>query len=185
MGSVAWPEHRDDVPKGEPDTAFEKKLYMQLRNYLSGKGSIDDDMVEDLTTMLQQGLYPKILHAPDAKTVYRGMGVDATWLKKALKTQKLKNAGRLDTGFTFSPRGGHISSWTYSIGTAEMFAHESAHSSIEYSVVLGATVDQNVGHLLSCPGGLYNVKGFDAYADEGEVIGLYDIKVSSITWGPP
>ena len=189
MGTVAWPRYRHGVPKGEPDTALEEKLYSQLRNYFSNKGSsIDPKMVESLAEMLRQGLYPGLLHAPSTTMVYRGMTVSEAWLQKALKTTDIPTSGELDTNFTFSPRKTQVSSWTNSISIADGFAHVLDIALAEsgyYAVVMHAPVNKNVGRLIACPEGLYDVLGFGQYDDEEEVLGLFDIKVTSIEWSPP
>jgi len=191
LGKYAFSPGRKGKVPFEPNTEIEQELQDNLIQYFENNEPVPLKNISLIKTLMSQGLYTKILHEPTVATLYRGMIVPEDWLKRSMEGEKIKFTGRKKANFTFSPAHGRIqksskssSSWSQTYGVARNFANDVPIGKKDqyYGVVMRASVGDNPGNFLACPGGLYDVKAFTGFGDEAEAIGLGKIKVFEIEW---
>jgi hypothetical protein len=176
LGRLAFPGHRKNKPF-EADTEREEELYNDISAHFNENEPLNAADAKLLKTFLDKGWYEDVFHEPNG-SIYRGMSVNADWLKMALKVKKLSNHGSVTKSFTFTPRGGS-SSWSTSKSVAQGFKSSGDGN---FNVILHAKTEQNPKRFLTGPGGLYKVDGFNEFPDEKEVVGIGPIKVFKVEW---
>jgi hypothetical protein len=187
LGQIAFALDRSDAPPREPDTEIEHSLGMRIANNFADStrhGSLlTHDDVEIIRGFLDTGKYSKIFKRPSAPKVYRGMGVQESWLRTALKMGRKEHPDYRDTRtgqFTYTPSiNKPASSWSFDYSVAKNFARENSHSGI-FAVVLTAKTSAN--DFITGPGGLYKLMYLNDYVEEEECIGLGSINVSQVDW---
>jgi len=187
LGKWAFANARPDVVPPEEDTAVEANLFKDLQDVFDGYGFLSPWQADMLKGFLESGLYSDVFGPPQESRIFRGMAVTEKWLMAALnlsKSDDLFGEGRSMAGFTFKPKSGS-SSWTYSQETARRFASTTSRavtSTRSFEVLMTAQVSDNKNNLVSCQDGLYQIKAFEEWSSEREVIGLGPVKVHQLDW---
>jgi hypothetical protein len=186
LEQYAFAEERPGQVPFEPDNEYEKKLYVKLRDHFVKGTHVTVDVAKDIERFLELNEYSTIFHAPEQNVVYRGMVVDDQFMIKALgvndKNDINPRDGRENMNFTFTPFSSHgATSWTTSLSLAHEFSRyvDTEH---KWDLIMFAKVADNPNKFVECKKGLYNVKGFNSYSEEDEVLGLGSIKVYRIVW---
>jgi hypothetical protein len=186
LDHYAFAEERPGQVPFEKDNKYEKELYQQLLHHFVSNESPSLEAVKTIKDFLVKGEYSTIFHVPEQNVMYRGMVVDDQFMMKALgvndKNDINPRDGRENMNFTFTPFSSHgATSWTTSLSLAHEFSKFSLDNR-HWDLIMFAKVADNPNKFVECKKGLYNVKGFDSYSEEDEVLGLGSIKVYRIGW---
>lgn len=200
LGRYAFPGYRgrnnpsrnreENVPEeaySEEDTAAERRLYADLDRYVNANIQMPSSSAALMKSFIEQGLYRQVFHPPESGVVYRGMRVTKGWLENAIRHAVVDDVGEAaGVDLVVSPRRGGVSSWTVDPTAAEDFSVSPVGAPEEtrdgYAVVLTALVSDNPSSFVTGPGGFYGVRHLDNNANEEEVMGVGDIRVSGISW---
>jgi hypothetical protein len=168
FGKIAFAPGREDIPDEmyEDNTAVESDVFDALYNHVGNNIKLSKSASGIIKNILLKGKYSDMFVKPKTEYVYRGMR-----LKYEL-SDKIKQS----SNFVFLPKDGTSSSWTSSISVAENFADFKYNKS---SIVLIASVLDNSNSFLDLIN-LYDIRLFNAYAHEKEVIGLGPITVKEL-----
>ena len=185
INKYAFADQRKNEVPPEPNNDVEQYFYDKLSGHFSSNSPISIKDTDTLRQILKQKLYKSIIHELTKTLMYRGMSVSSIYLKKLLgltKNDKLPELGAQDIDFTFEPKeGSGLSSWTES-RSAAFLASKIYNTDYPYTIVMVANTNDNPNRFIDCNNGLYNVKGFDSYEHEREVLGLGNIQLSKVFW---
>lgn len=185
LQKYAFADQRKDTPE-EPNTEDEQELFYSLQDYFKNNSTIDNHMAKMIKDALTCGQYKDVFRAPDERTVYRGMGVDDAFLKRALKLtddKEIPDIGDKSASFTFEPyHGTVVTSWTTDANIAINFAGDHADRRHPWQLIMIAAVSDNPNQLVVGPDGLYKIAEFSDYSLEDEVLALGAVKVSQVAW---
>lgn len=189
LGKYAFAKKRLDkkVPP-EDDTSAESGLYVDLMRHFRNNKQVAPEAAAILRDLRKQGMYAAVIHPPTTKYVYRGINItrqQAWQMGIGDAVRRPASGGASLGGWTYVPTKG-VDSWTTSPSSAAVYSGaDSSNGRVErLRVVFVARVDGNEDSFISGPDGLYNVKGFDAYTDEDEVLCIGPIKVDKVYWAP-
>lgn len=168
FGKIAFAPSREDIPDEmyEHNTTIESKVFDALHNHIHNNIKLSKSISSVIKNILRKGKYSDMFVKPKTEYVYRGMRL------KEDSSNKIKQS----SNFLFLPKKGESSSWTSSISVAENFADFKYNKS---SIVLIASVLDNSNSFLDLRN-LYDIKLFNSYAHEKEIIGLGPIKVKEL-----
>lgn len=168
FGKIAFAPSREDIPDEmhERNTAIESKVYNALYNHIHNNIKLSKPISSIIKNILRKGKYSDMFVKPKTEYIYRGM----------LLREDLSDKIKQSSNFIFLPKDGTSSSWTSSILVAEKFADFKYNKS---GIVLVASVLDNSNSFLDLIN-LYDIKMFNSYAHEKEVIGLGPIKVKEL-----
>lgn len=184
LGQYAWPKERGlDVT--EDDTDEEKALKKALLRHIESEDMpLDPEYADLLKSLLNKGLYNKVIKAPNSDVVYRGLNLSYKELDSILQIDLVPQYGTFDKSFVYSPRFSG-SSWTKDFDTADKFSRGMSTTFFkkqDYCVILVANVNENEGKLVDFEE-IYKLdKNILSNDSEKEVYAIGDVKVNKIIW---
>lgn len=184
FGLFAFPHERwrADLPP-EPDTEIEKEVIAALMGHISaGGGGIGPPMGQHIIDVIKQcltnGWYNRVFRYPQPGLIYRGMHVNIGWMKDNIEGFDGSTEGE-STGSRLTYRSmGNLSSWSYNEHEAQRWARWGS----EPSVILTARTGDNLGMFLDALQLYQQIPRASRYGSEREVVGLGDVRCSSIKW---
>jgi hypothetical protein len=185
MGQWAWPDERptQNLPD-EPDTETEVRLHQALEGYFKRNWQIPQKYINVMHKMIERGWYSDVISYEQGGTVFRGVSLPVDTAENLGMKVREEPFGVISAhGMTLTPRGWPkfaTSSWSRDYFIAKGFATESEKNPIQ--AVLVANVDDNPNSFIRCTNGLYDVQPFNAFNQEGEVLGTGPIKLNGAVW---
>lgn len=208
LGSYAFaPQRKGKVPY-EENTVAEEEIYSKLIDYIINNRKMPDNVIAQIKSFQEMGLYSSIFKAPAGKYIYRGLALSKDDLKRyginpdAGRTEQLrrkrKNTKGLDESpgrpddstfddvlykdvkMTYTPLYGSTSGWSTDIDAAREFSGGTPKRI--YSCLIVADLTDNPNTFISGPGGFYDIDATTSYQHELESIALGPVKVFRLYW---
>ena len=186
MGDIEFsPNRLDGVPRGEHNTPFEEKRFMEIGDWIT-KAMSSPDLGRKIEKLIKDPKYGDFFRKPESGEIYRGLSMNKEDLLDLLGMEQGYDlpADGYETGrFNIELLYNSVSSWTKDREVAENFSEENINASAApYAVILTARAEENPGKLLDLQRVEQLTDMWQGFVNESEVLAVSTIKAFQVEW---